>query len=116
MAFNGTKHFAKNDLVKYLQSIGVRFGADLNAYTSFDETVFILPIPTDTPRIVDRAFTILEDWAHGQIFDSTEVANERGVVREEWRGNRGAGERMLMQILPVALKNSIYAKRLPIGT
>ena len=72
-AFNGTTHFAKNDLVKYLQSIGVRFGADLNAYTGFDETVYILPIPTDTARIVEQAFTILEDWAHGQIFDSTEV-------------------------------------------
>src|SRR5215217_4914247 len=92
-AFNGTQHFAKNDLIKYLESIGVRFGADLNAYTSFDETVYILPIPTDTARIVEQAFTILEDWAHGQVFDSTEVANERGVVREEWRGRKGAGDR-----------------------
>ena len=74
-AFNGTTHFAKNDLVKYLQSIGVRFGADLNASTGFDETVYILPIPTDTARIIDKAFTILEDWAHGQVFDSTEVVN-----------------------------------------
>jgi zinc protease len=116
MAFNGTRHFAKNDLVKYLQSIGVRFGADLNAYTSFDETVYILPIPTDTARIVDQAFTILEDWAHGQVFDTAEALNERGVVREEWRGGKGAGERMFKQILPIALKNSRYAVRLPIGT
>ena len=115
-AFNGTKHFAKNDLVKYLQSIGVRFGADLNAYTSFDETVYILPVPTDTARIVEQAFTILEDWARGQVFDSGEVANERGVVREEWRLRKGADDRMLAQILPIALKNSLYAKRLPIGT
>lgn len=115
-AFNGTRNFAKNDLVKYLQSIGVRFGADLNAYTSFDETVYILPIPTDTARIVEQAFVILEDWAHGQIFDSTEVINERGVVHEEWRSGKGAGERMLMQWLPIALKNSLYAQRLPIGT
>ena len=115
-AFNGTRNFAKNDLVKYLQSIGVRFGADLNAYTGFDETVYILPIPTDTARIVEQAFTILEDWAHGQIFDSTEVINERGVVHEEWRGGKGAGERMLMQWLPIALRNSLYAQRLPIGT
>ncbi len=114
-AFNGTRHFAKNDLVKYLQSIGVRFGADLNAYTSFDETVYILPVPTDTARILDQAFTILEDWAHGQVFDSIEVIGERGVVREEWRGGKGAGERMFKQILPVALKNSRYATRLPIG-
>jgi zinc protease len=115
MAFNGTTHFAKNDLVKYLQSIGVRFGADLNAYTGFDETVYILPIPTDTARIVDQAFTILEDWAHGQTDDSTEVANERGVVREEWRLGKGASDRMLHQWLPIALKGSLYAERLPIG-
>ena len=115
-AFNGTTHFAKNDLIKYLESIGVRFGADLNASTSFDETIYILPIPTDTARIVDQAFLILEDWARGQTFDPTEVANERGVVREEWRGGRGAGERMLQQWLPVAFKGSRYAERLPIGT
>jgi zinc protease len=114
-AFNGTTHFAKNDLIKYLQSIGVRFGADLNAYTSFDETVYILPVPTDTARIVEQAFTILEDWAHGQTFDSTEVTNERGVVREEWRLGKGASDRMLHQWLPTALKGSLYAERLPIG-
>ncbi len=114
-AFNGTTHFAKNDLIKYLESIGVRFGADLNAYTGFDETVYILPIPTDTARIVDQAFTILEDWAHGQVFDSTEVTNERGVVREEWRLGKGAGDRMLHQWLPIALQGSRYADRLPIG-
>ena len=115
-AFNGTTHFAKNDLIKYLQSIGVKFGADLNASTGFDETVYILPIPTDTARIVDQAFTILEDWARGQTFDSTEVANERGVVQEEWRLGKGAGDRMLHQWLPIALKGSRYADRLPIGT
>ncbi len=115
-AFNGTTHFKKNDLIKYLASIGVRFGADLNAYTSFDETVYILPIPTDTARIVDQAFTILEDWAHGQLFDSTEITNERGVVREEWRGRKGASDRMLQQWLPIAFKGSRYAERLPIGT
>ena len=115
MAFNGTTHFKKNDLVKYLQSIGVRFGADLNASTDFDETVYILPIPTDTARIVEQAFTILEDWAHGQLLDSTEVTNERGVVREEWRLGKGAGDRMLHQWLPIALRGSKYAERLPIG-
>src|SRR5688572_31842108 len=100
-AFNGTTHFKKNELVRYLESIGVRFGADLNAYTSFDETVYILPIPTDTARIFDQAFTTLEYWAHGQTFNPAEVVNERGVVREEWRGSKGAGERMLRQWLPV---------------
>ncbi len=116
MAFNGTTNFAKNDLVKYLQSIGVRFGADLNAYTSFDETVYILPIPTDTARLVDQAFTILRDWANGLTFDPAEVVSERGVVREEWRLGKGAGERMFKQMLPIALKGSRYADRLPIGT
>lgn len=114
-AFNGTTHFSHNDLVKYLQSIGVRFGADLNAETGFDETIYILPIPTDTAKIVDQAFTILEDWAHGQVFDSTEVVDERPVVREEWRLGKGAGDRMLHQWLPTALKGSMYAERLPIG-
>ena len=115
-AFNGTTHFAKNDLISYLQSVGVRFGADLNAYTSFDETVYMLTIPTDTARIVDKAFTILADWAHEQVFDSAEVMSERLVVREEWRGRRGAGDRMLQQWLPIAFKGSRYAARLPIGT
>jgi zinc protease len=115
-AFNGTAHFAKNDLVSYLQSIGVSFGADLNAYTGLDETVYILPVPTDSSAIVGKAFQILEDWAHGQVFDSVEVVKERGVVHEEWRGRKGAGDRMLRTILPVALKGSRYASRLPVGT
>src|SRR5450759_163914 len=115
-AFNGTTHFKKNDLISYLQSIGVRFGADLNASTNFDETLYILPIPTDTARLVDKAFDILEDFAHGQTFDSLEVVNERGVVLEEWRGGRGANERMMQKWLPIAFKGSRYALRLPIGT
>ena len=115
-AFNGTTNFKKNDLVSYLESIGVRFGADLNAYTGFDETVYILPVPTDSAHIVEKAFQILEDWAHGQLFDPTEVTNERGVVVEEWRGRKGAGDRMLQKWLPVALKGSLYATRLPVGT
>ena len=115
-AFNGTTHFKKNDLIGYLQSIGVRFGADLNASTNFDETTYILPIPTDTARLVETAFTILEDFARGQTFDSVEVVNERGVVLEEWRGGRGANERMLQKWLPIAFKGSRYAVRIPIGT
>ena len=115
-AFNGTRNFRKNELVSYLQSIGVRFGPDLNAYTGFNETVYILPVPSDSMRLVEKGFQILEDWAHGQIFDSVEVMNERGVVLEEWRGRKGAGDRMLQQWLPIALKGSRYAQRLPIGT
>ena len=67
MAFNGTKNFEKNEIVSYLQSIGVQFGADLNAYTSFDETVYILPIPTDDKEIVNQGLQVLEDWAHNVL-------------------------------------------------
>ena len=115
-AFNGTTNFRKNELVSYLQSIGVRFGPDLNAQTGFNETIYILPVPSDSAHLLEKGFQILEDWAHGQLFDSAEVANERGVVMEEWRGRKGAGDRMLQQWLPVALKGSRYANRLPIGT
>ena len=116
MGFNGTTHFKKNELVSYLQSIGVRFGADLNAYTSFDETVYMLKVPTDTARLLDKGLTVLEDWAHGQLFDSTEVANERGVVVEEWRLGKGANDRMRQEIWPILFKGSQYAERWVIGS
>ncbi|HYC40486.1 MAG TPA: insulinase family protein [Chitinophagaceae bacterium] len=115
MNFNGTKRFPKNELVSYLQSIGVEFGADLNAYTSFDETVYILPVPTDKPELVDKGLEILEDWAHNALLDSTEIEKERGVVIEEWRLSRGAEERLMRQTLPVQYRGSRYADRLPIG-
>ncbi len=116
MAFNGTKNFAKNDLVSYLQSIGVKFGADLNAYTSFDETVYILPVPTDDEKILNQSFQILEDWAHSVTLDHEEIDKERGIVIEEWRTGRGANQRMRDKTFPVLLKDSRYAERLPIGT
>src|SRR5688500_6979378 len=115
MLFNGTRRFAKNDIVSYLESIGVRFGADLNAYTGFDETVYILPVPTDKPGLVERSFDVLEDWAGGALFDSTEVVKERGVVLEEWRGGLGAGARVRGKQFPVLFQGSRYANRLPIG-
>lgn len=115
MLFNGTRRFAKNDIVSYLESIGVRFGADLNAYTGFDETVYILPVPTDKPGLVERSFDVLEDWAGGALFDSTEVVKERGVVLEEWRGGLGAGARIRDKQFPVLFQGSRYAVRLPIG-
>jgi zinc protease len=115
MNFNGTKRFPKNELVSYLQSIGVKFGADLNAYTGFDETVYILPVPTDKPELIDRGLQILEDWAHNALLDSLEIEKERGVVIEEWRLGRGAEERMMKQTLPVQYRGSRYAERLPIG-
>jgi zinc protease len=115
MNFNGTENFARNDIVDYLQSIGVKFGADLNAYTSFDETVYILPVPTNEKQMVDQSFQILEDWAHNALLEEEEIDKERGVVLEEWRIGRGANQRMLEQYLPVLLKGSRYAERLPIG-
>src|SRR5437899_8184158 len=115
MAFNGTKHFPKNETVSFMESLGMRFGADVNAYTSFDETVYMLTVPTDKPEMMDKAMLILEDWAHNLSFDPTETEKERGVVMEEWRLGRGADMRMLQKIFPIVLKDSRYAERLPIG-
>ena len=115
MAFNGTKHFPKQDLVQFIESLGMRFGADLNAYTSFDETVYMLQVPTDKPEVMDKALLILEDWAQNVTFDPAEIEKERGVVMEEWRIRRGAGERMQSKIWPIMLKGSRYADRMPIG-
>jgi zinc protease len=115
MAFNGTQHFAKQDIVNYIESIGMQFGADLNAYTSFDETVYMLQVPTDTGTALAKGIQILEDWAHLVTFDTTEINKERGVVIEEWRLGLGAEARMRDQYFPVLFKDSRYAERLPIG-
>jgi len=116
MAFNGTTHFEKQELVHFIERVGMRFGPDLNASTSFDETVYMLQIPTDSAQLMARAFDILEDWAHLVTFDTAEVRKERGVVIEEWRRGRGAGARMFDKQLPVLFRGSRYAERLPIGT
>ncbi|MDP2982657.1 MAG: insulinase family protein [Candidatus Latescibacter sp.] len=115
MAFGGTTHFAKHELSGYLESIGMRFGPDLNAYTGFDETVYMLQVPTDSLHIVEKAFQILEDWAHLVSYESDAIDKERGVVVEEWRLGRGADSRMRDKQLPILLKDSRYAVRLPIG-
>lgn len=115
MAFNGTKNFPKNKTIEFMESLGMRFGADVNAYTSFDETVYMLTVPTDKPEMMDKAMLILEDWAHNLSFDPAEIEKERGVVMEEWRLGQGANMRMLQKIFPVVLKGSRYADRLPIG-
>ena len=115
MAFNGTTHFKKNDIVSFLQSIGVAFGSDLNAYTSFDETVYILPIPTDKPGNIEKGFQILEDWAHNVTDKAEDIDAERPVVLEESRLGKGAQDRINKQIYPLLFANSLYAKRLPIG-
>jgi zinc protease len=115
MCFNGTRHFPKQDVVAFLQSTGMRFGAHINANTSFDQTVYELQIPTDNPAVIDRSLLVLEDWAHAVSFDPDEVDKERGVILEEWRVGLGAAARMLDVQLPVLLKGSRYAERLPIG-
>ncbi len=115
MAFNGTRNFPKQEVVAFMQSIGMRFGAHINANTSFDQTVYELQIPTDSPAVIDRALLIMEDWAHAVTFDPAEIDKERGVILEEWRVGLGPGARMLEAQLPVLLKDSRYAERLPIG-
>jgi zinc protease len=115
MAFNGTEHFQKQALIDYLESIGIRFGPEINAYTGFDETVYMLEVPTEQQDILETAFQILEDWAHLISFDETEVDKERGVILEEWRLGRGAEARIRDKHLSVLLGGSRYAERLPIG-
>ena len=115
MAFNGSTNFKKHELVSYLQSIGVKWGADLNAYTSFDETVYILPIPTDKRDNVDKGFTVLEDWAHGLTLNDADIDKERDIVLDESRQGKGAGDRMNKVLMPKFYNGSRYAQRLPIG-
>ncbi|WP_207421850.1 M16 family metallopeptidase [Desertivirga brevis] len=116
MSFNGTKNYPKNALVNYLQKSGIRFGADLNAYTSFDETVYQLPVPTDDSVLFRNSIQIMRDWAQDASFDPAEIEKERGVILEEKRLGKGAAERMQNKWLPLLFNNSRYADRLPIGT
>jgi len=115
MAFNGTKNFKKNDIVSFLQDIGVGFGSDLNAYTSFDETVYILPIPTDKPGNLEKGFQVLEDWAHQVTYFDEDINNERAIILEESRLGKSGEERMFKKVYPAMFKGSKYANRLPIG-
>jgi zinc protease len=115
MAFNGTAKYPKQAIVDYIESIGMDFGADLNAYTDFDETVYTLAVPTDDSKLVATGLDILHEWAHSISFDPAEIDKERGVVLEEWRLGRGAGERIFDKQSPVIFHKSRYAERLPIG-
>ena len=115
MAFNGSTHFKSGELVKYLESIGARFGADVNAYTSFDETVYMLEVPTDREGLLTRGFEALSDFAGGASLEDSEIDRERGVVVEEWRGRQGAGTRMQRTQMEGLFGNSRYVDRLPIG-
>ncbi len=115
MAFNGSTHFKAGALVSTFESIGARLGPHVNAYTSFDETVYMLDLPSDKPEIVANGLTALADFAGGLTLDPAEIDKERGVVIEEWRGGLGAGSRIRDKQIPVLFFNSRYAQRLPIG-
>lgn len=116
MAFNGSEHFPKNELIEYLESIGTKFGAHLNAHTSFEETVYKLQVPTDEADFVDKGFLVLRDWAGRLAFTDDEMTKERGVVLEEWRRSRGASGRARDAMIPVWFHGARQAERLPIGT
>lgn len=115
MNFNGLRNFPNNELVHYLQSIGVAFGNDLNAYTGFDETVYILPVPSDSPGKLDSAFMVIADWSGAALLTPEEIDKERGVILAESRLGKGADDRMMKKWLPALMHGSKYADRLPIG-
>src|SRR5262245_43533801 len=115
MAFNGSDHFKPGELVSYFESTGARLGPHVNAYTGFDETVYMLELPTDSPEVVQKGLTALADFAGGLSFIPEEVDKERGVVIEEWRGRLGAGTRLRDKQIPILYYQSRYAERLPIG-
>lgn len=115
MAFNGTKRFPKQELIGYLEKIGMRFGADVNASTSWDQTVFQLEVPTDGPAFIGKGLDILRDWAGSVSYEPEEIEKERGVVLEEWRLGRGAGKRLFDKHAKVLFSGSRYAERAAIG-
>ena len=120
MAFNGTARFPEAELINYLRSLGMRFGPEINAYTSFDETVYGIEVPVETDeagvrRIPDMALAVLDDWTRAITFAPADVDDERAVIMEEYRSRLGAMERIMRQVLPVQLRGSPYAERIPIG-
>ena len=117
MCFNGTTHFPGKGIINWLESIGVRFGQNLNAYTSVDETVYnISDVPVIRDGIIDSCLLILHDWANDLTLDPKEIDNERGVIHEEWRSGQGAMMRMYEKTFPIMYAGSKYGHRLPIGT
>ena len=120
MAFNGTARFAKSELINYLRSLGMRFGPEVNAYTSFDETVYGIEVPVEIgtgglKTVPAMALAVLDDWCHSITFDAEEVNKERLVIMEEYRSRLGAQERVSREIYPVMFRGSPYSDRLPIG-
>lgn len=117
MCFNGTTHFPGDALKQYLERIGVKFGENLNAYTSFDETVYnINNVNVETTGAIDSCLLILHDWSHDLLLEDKEIDKERGVIEEEWRVRRSAQLRLIEAALPTICKDSKYANRMPIGT
>ncbi len=116
MCFNGTKHFPGNSLITYMESIGVKFGANLNAYTSTDETVYnISNVPTERRSALDSCFLVLADWSHDLTLDGKEIDKERGVIEGEWRMRTGANYRLLEKSAPTLYPGNLYGERMPIG-
>ena len=115
MAFNGTEHFPRQALIDYIESVGMAFGPDVNAFTSLDQTVYMLQVPTDDPELLDTGLRILEDWSHRVSFEDEEIDGERGVIVEEWRSGLGAQDRIFDAQMPVVFHDSKYAERRTIG-
>ena len=116
MAFNGMEGYPGNEVISELQKIGVAFGSGINAYTSFDETVYMLQVPSDDPKYVQMGIDVLYGWATALLMDHEEIDSERGIITEEYRMGLGASDRMRKEWFPVVFHNSRYANRLPIGT
>lgn len=117
MCFNGTKNFPGNNVVDWLESVGVKFGYNLNAYTGVDETVYnISSVPTARESVQDSCLLILHDWANDLLLDPEEINKERGVIHEEWRRSMQGSMRIIENIMPVMYPDSRYGHRLPIGT
>ncbi|MBN1647041.1 MAG: insulinase family protein [Spirochaetales bacterium] len=115
MAFNGTTDFPGNSIISFLEHIGMKFGPEVNAYTTFERTVYMLQVPMDNPEFLETAIHILSQWAAFVSYDPEEVEKERGVITEEWRLGRGAQARLRDKHLPVLYHNSLFAERIPIG-
>ena len=115
MCFNGTEHFPGNGVVQYCERIGVKFGADLNAYTSTDETVYNIDNVPVSETNIDSCLLILRDWSDGLLLLPEEIDKERGVIHEEWRMRTSASSRMFFRNLPALYPGSRYGERYPIG-
>jgi zinc protease len=119
MAFNGTSRFPESELINYLRSLGMRFGPEVNAYTTYDETVYGIEVPVESAggvkRIPDKALAVIDDWTHAITFTPKDVDDERLVIMEEYRSSLGAMERIRRKILPLIFRGSLYAERDPIG-